>query len=115
MERKTIKSLDEMSDSELFVQGLTIEGLQNTLRHNRGDTIAFCRAQLFMSLAALSKRFINEGVAFEAVLSEAGMKNVSAAIYALQWSEIYYQAETKRQKRLSRGYWRCLWDALLNR
>lgn len=109
MIRKTIKTLDEMPDSELFIPGVTIPDLQKHARDGEW------KARLFCELASLSKRFINEGVAFEELLSLPGIINVSAAIYALQWSDIYYAAEAERQHKRKRGYWLCLWDALLGR
>ena len=111
MIRKTIKPLSEMKDEELFADGISILNLQERFRTDKNDR----KARLFMELASISKRFINEGVAFEEVLSGPGLINVSAAIYALQWSDIYYAAEAERMRKAARGYWENLWNALLNK
>ncbi len=111
MIRKTIKTLEEMPDSELLAPGIAIPELQKRFRTDKEDR----KARLFLELASISKRFINEGVAFEEVLSGPGMINVSAAIYALQWSDIYYAAEAERMRKAKLGYWRNLYNALLNK
>ena len=115
MIRKTIKTLDEMPDTEMFQPGMLPADIQKLWNGNAKTEQERRRARMFGDLASLSKRFVNEGVAFESLLSEPGMKNVSAAIYALEWSVLYYAAETKRQRRTARGYWKCIWDALLDR
>ena len=108
MIRKTIKTNNEMPDSILLKEDIAIKELQNAMR--AGDR----KSMLLTQVASLSKRLINEGVAFEDLLSQPGMVNVSAALYSLEWSVIYYQAVEDRRKRQERGYWKCLLDALLN-
>jgi hypothetical protein len=109
MIRKTIKTLEEMSDEEMFIPGVTIPDLQRRARAGEN------KARLFCELASLSKRFINEGVAFEELLSLPGVNNLSAAMYALQWSDIYYAAVEEGRRKRKRGYWHCLWDAVCGR
>ena len=70
------------------------------------------RHRLFMQLGQLTRLFLNEGIAFEEVLSDAGMKNFSAALYALEWAEIYYRAVEERSAYNSRSYLRRLWAAI---
>ncbi len=121
MIRKSIRPLDEMPDEEMFQKGSRPADIQKRLHDSLGLGAWFQtekdrrKTRLFANLAVLTKQFINEGVAFEALITEQGLRNVSAAIWALEWRELYYIAEAENSKRHSRGYWRCLWDALLGR
>jgi hypothetical protein len=110
MLRKSIESLNEMPDSIFFKKGVTIEELQRNFR-----AAGSRRARILCEMASLTKRMINEGVAFEELLSEKGLLNVSAAVYALEWAELYYKAEDRRRELQKRGYWKNLWLALLGR
>jgi hypothetical protein len=104
-----------MPDSKMFQTNWLPEDIQRQW-HTIGKTEEEQRKiRMFADLASLSKRFINAGVAFEELLTEQGLRNVSAAIYALEWRDLYYQAEAERRRRTERGYWHCLWDALRGR
>ena len=109
------KSIHQLSDKEMFQTNWLPEDIQKQW-HAHGKTEEEQRKiRMFADLASLSRRFINAGIAFEKLLTEQGLRNVSAAIYALEWKDLYYAAEAERQRRAKRGYWKCLWDALLNR
>lgn len=71
------------------------------------------QAKLFLDLANLTKRFINERLALESMLSERGMAEFSASIYALEWDKLYYAERDKQEH--NRKYWRRLWLAILNK
>ena len=115
MLRKSILSTpDEMTDEEMFQPGMRPADIRDLWHAQEHDETSDRRTRLFADLASLSKRFVNEGVAFEAVLTERGLRNVSAAIYSLEWSKLYYQAETERQRLARMGYWKRLWRALCN-
>ena len=117
MKRKTIKPLQEIPDHILFQSGMSPKEVLDMLDKNArtlGDTEYRC-SRLFLEFASLTKRFINEGVRIEEYLSHPGMENLSKAIYAMEWSELYYKLENERQRLVNRGYWKCLWDAFLGR
>lgn len=104
------------TDEEIFIADyLPISSTQQKLRDAKNSDDDRRRAKLFLDLAALTKRFINERMGLESRLSARGMSEFSASIYALQWDKIYY-AEVKRQEaRRALGYWKRLWRALCGR
>lgn len=102
------------SDVELFTED-NIPELQKKFRHVSNSEEERRRAKLFLDLSSLTKRFINERLALEARLSERGMAEFSASIYALQWDTLYYAEQKRQQRRRELGYWRRLWNALLNK
>lgn len=101
-----IIKLSEMPDSVFFKQGVALKELQGLLRS--GDK----KARILCEMAALTKRMVNEGVAFEDLLSEEGLLNVSKAMYSLEWSQLYYAEQERVRARRARGYWKRLLDAL---
>lgn len=102
------------SDSDLFKEGVTITDIQAKLRDG-SNAPGQRRARLLAELASLSKRFINEKIAFEELLSEKGVQEFSGAVYAMEWAQLYYRAVEREMDRRRRGYWPRLWRALLNK
>lgn len=99
------------TDKELFL-GDDIPSLKAKLRNMQITEEERRRAKLFLDLANLIKRFINERVALEERLSARGMAEFSAAIYSLQWDEMYYGELARQEARRALGYWKRLWLAL---
>lgn len=102
-------------DNVLLQKGVTIRDLQVASRDRTQGEAAQRRAALLLNLASISKRFILEKLAFEELLSVEGVKEVSAAIYSAEWAAIYYRAIESRERWNKRGYWKRLYDAVLNR
>ena len=115
MIRKSIETLNELTDTRMFQVGWLPEDIQKKWHDNTKTEEEQREIRMFADLASLSKRFINAGVAFEALLTEQGLRNVSTAIYALEWKDLYYQAEAERQRLAKLGYWQRLWRAILGR
>lgn len=103
-----------LPDSIMFKENVSIAELQKTYREGP-NAPGSRRAALLMQLAALSKRFLNEKLSFEALLSEEGIRQVSGAVYCMEWATIYYAAQEREAKRLERGYWKTLWNAVTNK
>jgi hypothetical protein len=107
-----------ISDAKLFQPNITIAALQKTLNAAINQSMLHDgesrKALLLSQLASLSKRFINERLAFEDLLSHNGMLEVSASVYCVEWAMLYYRQEEMRRAYTSRSYFQRLWDALCN-
>ena len=101
-------------DAEMFKGPHSLADLQKFLRTLPINDVECRRSRLFLELRSLTKRFMNERLAFEDVLTEEGIKQFSGSVYALEWAELYYAAEKRRQELAKLGYWTRLWHALLN-
>lgn len=102
------------SDTELFIEPDIVDW-QQKLRSTLSTDKERRQARLFLDLANLTKRFVNERLALESMLTERGMAEFSASIYALEWDKLYYAEQAKQQRRQELGYWRRLWNTLLNK
>lgn len=100
-------------DTELFNKDLA--DLQEVWRKPTGNAPGDRRARLMCELASLCKRFINERIAVEEMLTQKGVTEMSASIYCMQWMNIYYQALEEQTERRERGYWKKLWAAIRGR
>jgi len=109
------KSLQVLPDGVMWKDPYNTETAFGNWQDLRRPEVERRRIKLFAELATLTRRFINEGIALEELLTLEAMGDFSSAIFALEWAELYYQEEARRQKRAAQGYWKCLWDALRGR
>lgn len=79
--------------------------------HSGGHDFRLLR--LNEDIANLTKRVINEQKRIEDFLTPAGMKALSAGLYAMEWEKIYYATQDLCLRR--QGYWTRLWRALRGR
>lgn len=110
-----IKRLEMLPDEQMFQFGWQPKDIQEHLLHTQRHEIDYRTAYLFAQLAFVSKLFINYGRRFEELLTQEGMISVSNAVYALEWKKFFYETEQRHKQLASQGYWRRLWNALLNK
>lgn len=90
-------------------RSMTQADLQKLFRGHELNNRAARRERLMQEVAALNKRLQNEGMLLAEILTEADLTAHKAALESMIKQRLSFEKES------SSGYWRRLWNALLNR
>tara|TARA_R110000868_G_scaffold312023_2_gene572972 strand:- start:92 stop:433 length:342 start_codon:yes stop_codon:yes gene_type:complete len=107
----TQKTLDE----DLFRDPNLIATLQFHLRGSDTNPVEARKAAIKGQLIAVLKRCLNERIALEEFLSENGLIEFSAGVYAIDWAQLYYSTVERELAFRKRPLWQRLWAALRGR